>query len=832
MGIASRPIACRAFLHRLVFALAAIGLTASGCDKSESSARATIDPVRQDGARGSSAVRSDQAAASGEQRTDPPRLSASDILGRMVHAYHVALNYADDAQLRIAIRRDGQSPGDPDPLHASVLFTRPNKLHVEYFDARTTVDGKKIRASVSSVPQQVLELDAPEKLGISNLFLGEAFNECLSNGPSGFPIQLVLLLDDNALAALFPDGATGEVLPRAPFDGHDCLRVKVQTPAGPCTYWIDDTSYVLRLLELPTDSLRQQMEATEGPIKQLSVTLELLGARLNEPVPDIAFQFEIPPDVKLVKQLLRPPHPVSDLLGKAIADFKFAGINGSPTSRTSSAGKVMVLEFWFTGCDPCRETFPQLSKVHEKYKGSDRVSILGVSVDRPEVDDAKVRELAVGWGANFPLARDTTDGFQNAFHGLATPALFVIGPDGTVQYNEVGWNPELASELPTVIDAILAGKSTWEDAKRRGDGRMADYERKIQEPPAPVAVIENLPDTKILSRDEPTSLKLSKAWEITELKSPGNFLIVAADGAEPKVLVLDGPRTVVELTREGTIAARHPLQIPEQAVISFLRTDVDSQGHRFYAGSASGQQQVFLFDADWKLLLAFPSADQPKHAGIGDVQFVDLDRSGSPKLAIGFWGLVGVQQISLDGKRLWSDRSMEFVLSLAEGGPDSKSARHLLCANSRGSLVPIDASGTPLSEWRIPGLMLETVQSAKAGGDAHHTLGAIASNSEGSPLAVGLGPNGEDQWRYVLPRGIFRTPVEKLTSANLLGEDCQWLVAAADGSIHFVSEDGTPIDHFHYGNALTGLAGVRFGDNPVLLVSTAKGVSGWHIERK
>ena len=79
---------------------------------------------------------------------------------------------------------------------------------------------------------------------------------------------------------------------------------------------------------------------------------------------------------------------------------------------------------------------------------------------------------------------------------------------------------------------------------------------------------------------------------------------------------------------------------------------------------------------------------------------------------------------------------------------------------------------------------------------------------------MGLGANGEDQWRYVLPRGIFRTPVEKLVSANLLGDERQWLIAGADGSIHFVSEDGTPIDHFHYGDALTGLAGVRYGAEP------------------
>ncbi len=808
-------------------ALAVFGFSIIGCDRSDSSSRGIVDPSRPNADAGGPAGKASPAATS-PRSAESSRLSASEILRRMVRAYHAAQYYADDAQLRMTIRRDGLSPGDSDPLHASVVFARPNKLHLEYFDARMTADGRKIRASVSSVPQQVLELDDPDKLGVANLFVGDAFNESLSNGPSGFPIQLVLLLDDNALAAILPDGAAGEVLPAAPFDGHDCLRVRVPTPAGVCTYWIDDTSYILRLLELPTDSLRQQMEASEGPIRQISVTLELIGARLNEPVPDLAFQFEVPSDAKLVKQLLRPPQPVSDLLGKSIGEFKFAGVNGSPISRASAAGKVTIVEFWFTGCDPCRETFPQLAKVQEKYKASDRVAIVGVSVDRPEIDDSKVQETAKAWGATFPLARDTGDSFSAAFHGMATPSLFVIGPDGTVQYNEVGWNPELANELPTVIDSILAGKSTWEEAKKRSDVRLADYQRKIQEPPAPVTSVENLPATKIVPRDEPTKLAITKAWEVTELKSPGNLLIF--DGGDAtKFFVMDGPRTVVELTSDGNVAARHELQIPEQAVVSFLRTTVDGQGHRYYAGSASGQQQVFVFDSDWKLLLAFPPADQPKHAGIGDVQFVDLDHSGTPKLAIGYWGLVGVQQVALDGKRLWSDRSMEFVLSITDGSAGSNGTPHLICANSRGSLVPLDSAGAPGSEWRVAGLMLETVVSDKMGGGS---LCAVASNTDGTPVAAGLGPNGEDQWRYLLPSGIFRTPIEKLTSANLIGDERQWLIAGADGSIHFVAHDGQPIDHFHYGEALTGMSGVRFGDDRLLLVSTAKGLTAWRIAAK
>ena len=91
-----------------------------------------------------------------------------------------------------------------------------------------------------------------------------------------------------------------------------------------------------------------------------------------------------------------------------------------------------------------------------------------------------------------------------------------------------------------------------------------------------------------------------------------------------------------------------------------------------------------------------------KHAGIGDVQFMDLEEIGAPQLAVGYWGVVGVQAVSLAGKRLWSDRSLENALSMTESGADSHGVHELLCTNGRGSLVPIDATGAAMRNWPFP----------------------------------------------------------------------------------------------------------------------------------
>ena len=60
-----------------------------------------------------------------------------------------------------------------------------------------------------------------------------------------------------------------------------------------------------------------------------------------------------------------------------------------------------------------------------------------------------------------------------------------------------------------------------------------------------------------------------------------------------------------------------------------------------------------------------------------------------------------------------------------------------------------------------------------------------------------------------LPRGIYQTPIEPITSAQIIGPKRHWLIASPDGSIHFVGGEAGPLDMFHYGQALSGLGGLR-----------------------
>ncbi len=67
-------------------------------------------------------------------------------------------------------------------------------------------------------------------------------------------------------------------------------------------------------------------------------------------------------------------------------------------------GKVVVVDFWASWCEPCRHSFPWLNEMQAKYADRGLV-IIGVNVDRERADAERfLREVPAG----FPIVYDPT----------------------------------------------------------------------------------------------------------------------------------------------------------------------------------------------------------------------------------------------------------------------------------------------------------------------------------------------------------------------------------------------------------------------------------------
>ncbi len=114
-------------------------------------------------------------------------------------------------------------------------------------------------------------------------------------------------------------------------------------------------------------------------------------------------------------------------------------------------GKVVVLDFWASWCVPCRRSFPWLNSMSEKYSG-DGLVIVGVNLDR---ERASAAEFLDEFPARFRIAYDTDAKLATQYGVQAMPSSFVIGRNGEIEAQHLGFKVKRQDEYEAVIVAAL-----------------------------------------------------------------------------------------------------------------------------------------------------------------------------------------------------------------------------------------------------------------------------------------------------------------------------------------------------------------------------------------
>ncbi|BDZ51784.1 thiol-disulfide isomerase [Frondihabitans sucicola] len=131
---------------------------------------------------------------------------------------------------------------------------------------------------------------------------------------------------------------------------------------------------------------------------------------------------------------------------------------GTSISRKTYNGRVVVLNFWYASCPPCRVEAPDLASLSKKYD-SQGVQFIGVNV-RDEADTARAFDRS--FTMPYPSVVDATDAkVQLALAGQrgpnATPTTMVLDQKGRVAARVLGQVNK--SVLDTLIaDTLKEGK--------------------------------------------------------------------------------------------------------------------------------------------------------------------------------------------------------------------------------------------------------------------------------------------------------------------------------------------------------------------------------------
>lgn len=124
---------------------------------------------------------------------------------------------------------------------------------------------------------------------------------------------------------------------------------------------------------------------------------------------------------------------------------------GATVDSSQYLGQVLVLNFWYAGCAPCRAEAPALEQLNTKYDGKG-ASFLGVNVrDQP----ATAVAFGTSFGVTYPSVIDTNGAVQLAMSGVvapnAVPTTLVIDKQGRVAARILG-----QATAPSILDTLIS----------------------------------------------------------------------------------------------------------------------------------------------------------------------------------------------------------------------------------------------------------------------------------------------------------------------------------------------------------------------------------------
>jgi thiol-disulfide isomerase/thioredoxin len=128
-------------------------------------------------------------------------------------------------------------------------------------------------------------------------------------------------------------------------------------------------------------------------------------------------------------------------------------VEGRPHSLAAYRGKVVLINFWATWCEPCRQEMPSIQSLRDKLAGKPFV-VLAVNVDEPE---ARVRQFLVKTKLDLPVLMDPNKTVTREWGVKLLPVSFIIGTDGRVRYRLVGDLDWSSDTVVGVISQLMSG---------------------------------------------------------------------------------------------------------------------------------------------------------------------------------------------------------------------------------------------------------------------------------------------------------------------------------------------------------------------------------------
>jgi peroxiredoxin len=121
--------------------------------------------------------------------------------------------------------------------------------------------------------------------------------------------------------------------------------------------------------------------------------------------------------------------------GRLAPDFELTALDGTTVRLLSLRGQPVIVNFWATWCEPCKEEMPDLSDAVAEHHAEGLV-VLGVNVKE---DAGTVGSFVDDFGIQFPILLDKNGFIQDRYRASrGLPMSFLVGRDGVIDRVLIG----------------------------------------------------------------------------------------------------------------------------------------------------------------------------------------------------------------------------------------------------------------------------------------------------------------------------------------------------------------------------------------------------------
>ena len=120
--------------------------------------------------------------------------------------------------------------------------------------------------------------------------------------------------------------------------------------------------------------------------------------------------------------------------GGAAPALELEDLQGKTHRLADYRGKVVLLNFWATWCEPCRDEMPSMERLKEAMAGKP-FEVIAVNLAEPK---SRIEKFLEKTPLSFTLLLDRDTRTAKAWQAKILPASFLVGKDGRIRYQMLG----------------------------------------------------------------------------------------------------------------------------------------------------------------------------------------------------------------------------------------------------------------------------------------------------------------------------------------------------------------------------------------------------------